>query len=281
MDPFTIHRPSGQTLLLYDSPHSGRYYPPIFELGAPLSQVRRGEDAYVDELLLPSVDAGALLLINNYPRCYVDVNRAVDDIDPDQLSEPWPGALLPTDKSKRGLGLIRRTVVPGVEAQARKLTVAEVQARISSIYVPYHAELDQLVAELHARNGVVWHIDWHSMKSVGNAMTPDGPGAMRPDFVVSDGNGTTAASHVTESAVRLLSELGYKVSVNVPYTGGTIVKRVGQPGRGIHSLQIEINRALYLNEESVEKKPEAVKLAEALRKFTKSIGASVMRELSR
>src|SRR5438046_2771163 len=134
MAPFEIHRPPAKALLLYDSPHSGRYYPPDFRMGAPLAEVRRGEDAYVDELLLPSVAEGAVLLANAYPRCYIDVNRAITDIDPAQLSEPWPSTLEPTEKSKRGLGLIRRFVLPGVEAQAGPLSVAEVQRRIDDVY---------------------------------------------------------------------------------------------------------------------------------------------------
>src|SRR4051794_4571470 len=190
--PFDIHRPAGEAVLLYDSPHSGRDYPADFRMGASMAEMRRGEDAYVDELLLPSVVEGAILLTNAYPRCYIDVNRAETDIDPAQLSDAWPGELAPTDKSRRGLGLIRRFVVPGVEAQAGPLTAAEVRHRIAMAYRPYHTALDELVLEMRAAGTAVVHLDWHSMKSVGNAMTPDGPGAERADFVVSDADGTTA-----------------------------------------------------------------------------------------
>src|SRR5213075_1378204 len=141
-------------------------------------------------------------------------------------------------------GLIRRFVAPGILSQARPLSVTEVQTRISRVYDPYHAALDRLVAEVRRQRGVVFHINWHSMKSVGNAMTPDGAGAVRPDFVVSDGRGTTASSEFTTAIVEVLSGQGYRVAVNDPYTGGTIVKRIGAPARGIHSVQVEINRAL-------------------------------------
>ena len=275
---FEIHRPRGEALLLYDTPHSGRYYPPDFHLGAPLGQVRLGEDAYVDELLLPSVAEGAVLLSNVYPRCYVDVNRAVTDIDPQQLSEPWPTPLAPTEKSRRGLGLIRRNVVPGVEAQARPLTVAEVQRRIDGVYVPYHAALDGLVKELKQARGTVVHIDWHSMKSVGNAMTPDGAGARRPDFIVSDGDGTTADAELTRSIAEQLRAQGFSVAVNDPYKGGTIVKRLGAPAHGVHSVQIEINRRLYLEEQRVEKAAGFEGLALEIARFTRWLSGAAAGE---
>lgn len=279
--PFTIHRPDGAVLLLYDSPHSGRYYPADFRLGAPLAEVRKGEDAYVDELLLPSVAEGAVLLTNEYPRCYVDVNRAIDDIDPAQLSDAWPGELQPTDKSRRGLGLIRRFVLPGIEAQAGALTSAEVIHRIETVYVPYHRALDDLAIELQARRRQVLHIDWHSMKSVGNAMTPDGAEVRRFDFVVSDGNGTTADPEVTQEVVIGLRADGYTVAVNDPYTGGTIVKRIGRPDRGIHSIQVEINRALYLDEVAVARSADFDALTEGLRAFTKRLASVVRRRFGR
>jgi N-formylglutamate deformylase len=128
---------------------------------------------------------------------------------------------------------------------------------------------------MHRSNGSVWLIDWHSMKSVGNSMTPDGPGAVRPDFIVSDGDGTTADPAFTNTVVRILEALGYTVAVNDPYTGGTIVKRIGSPGRGVHSLQIEINRALYLDEETVRKNSGAEKLADSLSKFTAEIAQGI------
>ena len=261
MKPFTIHRPSAMSALLYDSPHSGRYYPPDFASKASRLELRRGEDAYVDEMLSGAPALGVCLLVANYPRCYIDVNRSENDIDSALLSEPWPEPLEPTDKSLRGLGLIRRFVVPGVEAQARPLTVSEVRGRIDRVYAPYHAALATLIDEIHASHGVAWHIDWHSMKSVGNEMTPDGPGARRSDFVVSDREGASASRDVTDVIVRGLSEMGYRVALNDPYKGGTIVQRIGSPARGIHSVQVEINRALYLDEQLVEMTPAADQLA--------------------
>jgi N-formylglutamate deformylase len=266
-----IIHPPGDAYILYDSPHSGRYYPADFEYKCSLAELRRGEDAYVDELLGGTPALGAILLTNDYPRTYIDVNRAETDIDPAQLSESWPGSLEPTEKSRRGLGLIRRFVVPGVEAQARPLSVAEVKHRIDSVYTPFHEALLALVTELRQKRDKVIHVDWHSMKSIGNSMTPDGAGARRADFVVSDVRGTSASPRITELVVESLCELGYSVTVNDPYTGGTIVQRTGAPASGVHSIQIEINRALYLDEVSVEKSSGFAALANNLEKFTRRL----------
>jgi N-formylglutamate deformylase len=253
--PFTILRPSGTPTLLFDSPHSGRAYPADFAVKCSRTELRRGEDAYVDELVAGAVRYGASLLAATYPRCYIDLNRAENDIDAELLSEPWPLPLEPSEKTRRGLGLIRRYVEPGVEVNARRLTVAEVARRIEQIYRPYHAALAGLIEEIHGARGTVWHLNWHSMKSRGNRMTPDGPGARRADFVVSDLEGQSADPALTRLVVDTLAGLGYRVAVNDPYRGGTILQRFGAPSRGIHSVQVEISRALYLVEPVVEKGP--------------------------
>jgi N-formylglutamate deformylase len=274
IDPFRIHRPVGPPVLLYDSPHSGRHYPSDFVTKATGADLRRGEDAYVDDLLGHAPAYGVCVLEAVYPRCYIDVNREETDIDAALLAEPWPEPLTPTDKSARGLGLIRRYVVPGVEVHAHLLSVPEVRARIAHVYRPYHAALGALVEEIRGARGTVWHIDWHSMKSVGNAMTPDGAGAARPDFVVSDLEGRSASPTLTTLVVDQLRGFGYGVSVNTPYKGGTIVQLVGAPDRGVHSIQIEINRALYLDEQRVEKTAGFEGLARKLEELTRSLASA-------
>jgi N-formylglutamate amidohydrolase len=271
MEPLHIRRATDGPWLLYDTPHSGRFYPADFVTKATGCDLRRGEDAYVDELLANAPSLGVSVLEANYPRCYIDVNRAETDIDAALLAEPWPGPLWPTDKSARGLGLIRRYVVPGVEVHAHPLTVGDVRHRIAAVYRPYHAALAALVSEAHAARGVVWHVNWHSMKSVGNTMTPDGPGARRADFVISDRDGRSAAPQFTAFLVQRLRRAGYTVSVNDPYKGGTIVQRIGAPKRGVHSVQIEINRALYLDEVRVEKTAGFGALSVALSELTREL----------
>lgn len=251
--PFVIARPDGAPRLVYDSPHSGRRYPDEFVSVATRLQLRWAEDAYVDELLAPSVAHGAVLLHAVLPRSFIDLNRAPTDIDEALLAEPWPAPLHRTEKTERGLGLIRRYSVPGVPIYApRSFTVAEVERRIRGMYEPYHAALDTLVGEVRAARRAVWHVNWHSMKSRGNAMTPDGDGAARADFVVSDRDGRSASAELTALVVDGLRAAGHSVSVNTPYKGGHIVQRLGRPADGVHSVQVEINRALYLDERAVE-----------------------------
>jgi N-formylglutamate deformylase len=271
-----IQRPAIPGALIYDSPHSGRLYPPDFLLGAPLEEMRRGEDAFVDELLAEAPAHGATLLVNIYPRCYIDVNRAETDIDPTQLAEPWSGPVEPTEKTRRGLGLIRRFVVPGVDAQREPLRARDLQWRLDTVYRPYHDALRALLDEARARHGVAWLVDWHSMKSVGNAMTPDGDGARRPDFVVSDLHGRSAAPEFSGLVSKILRDLGYTVAMNDPYAGGTIVQRTGAPSTGVHSIQIEINRSLYLDEARVAKTGAFGSLAKDLMELTSRLSRAAM-----
>jgi N-formylglutamate deformylase len=250
MHPFELHAPVEPVPLLFDSPHSGRFYPARWRTKPPHLTLRRGEDAYVDRLIADARDHGVTVLLANYPRCYVDPNRDPDDIDYQLLAEPWPTPLKPTDKTRKGLGLIRRYVTPGVEVHADRLTVAEVQARIDEIYWPYHRALGDGLAALRARFGFAWHVDWHSMKSVGNRMTPDA-GKTRADFVIGDLDGTSADPALVALIAETLRGLGYRVALNDPYKGAAIVRRHGRPADAVHSVQIEINRGLYLDEEKV------------------------------
>jgi N-formylglutamate amidohydrolase len=273
--PFVIIRPPAAVAspVLFDSPHSGRHYPPDWPTRASHAELRWGEDAYVDELVTPAAPLGVTVLCATFPRCYIDLNRAEDDLDAELLAEPWPAPLAPTEKSRRGLGLVRRYIVPGVEVNARLLTVAEVQQRIDAIHRPYHASLDALVAEIRDRHGCVLHVDWHSMKAQGNAMTPDGAGARRPDFVVSDRDGTSAAPALTAFIVDRLRHRGYRVSVNDPYRGGAIVQRVGRPADRIHSVQVEVSRALYLDQQRTEKTPGFADLRDAVLQLARQLAA--------
>jgi N-formylglutamate deformylase len=275
VDAATLRLPDeGAPVLLYDSPHSGRFYPADFATAVTGPALRRGEDAYVDELIGPAAALGAAVLVANYPRCYLDVNRAVDDLDAALLAEPWPGPLAPTDKSRRGLGLIRRFVTPGVVVHARPLTVVEVRRRIALVYEPYHRHLRELLAAIRRERGFVWLVDWHAMKSVGNAMTPDGEGARRPDFVVGDRDGRSASPALTELLVGGLRGRGYTVALNDPYKGGTIVQRYGRPDEGVHVVQVEMSRALYLDEATVTTHDGFLPLQQHLMALTRDLVAA-------
>ncbi|MBI3452605.1 MAG: N-formylglutamate amidohydrolase [Rhodospirillales bacterium] len=245
-DPTTTPVP-----LVFDSPHSGTDYPPDFGFVAPLQTLRSAEDTHVDRLFAAAPDNGATLLAALFPRSYIDVNRDLRDIDPELLDAAWPGTAKPGPKSKLGIGLIRRLAQPNVPVYDRKLTVAEVRARIENCYLPYHDELARIVDALHARFGVVWHINCHSMASRGSAMTEDGP-VERPDFVLGDRDGTTCGPIFTDLVAHRLREMGYAVKINDPYKGAEIVRRYADPPARRQSLQIEINRKLYMDERTRE-----------------------------
>lgn len=243
-----------QRPIVLDSPHSGMEWPADFSPAASREAILTTWDAFVDELWADAPAAGATLVRATFPRAYVDVNRASSDIDPELLDAPWPTPLHPTDYTKRGMGLIRRNALPDVPMYARRLSIAEVEHRIAAYYDPYRETLAEVLDAVHARFGAAWHINCHSMKSRGNAMNVDA-GATRPDFVVSDRHGTTADAAWTAWVADWLRAHGHSVQVNVPYQGGDLVRSFGAPGQERHSIQIEINRALYLDEAGVVRGP--------------------------
>ncbi|MFP5380119.1 MAG: N-formylglutamate amidohydrolase [Vicinamibacteria bacterium] len=246
--PIVVREPVGLPAgLVVDSPHSGMDWPDDFHPGAPRDAILTTWDAWVDELWAGAVDAGATLVAARFPRAYVDANRAADDLDPALLADPWPTPLAPTDYSRRGMGLVRRLALPGIPMYDAPLPAAAVRARLDAYYLPYRAAVARAVDRQQAARGVVWHLNVHSMKSRGNAMNVDA-GAARPDFVVSDRDGTTADPSHTAWVAGWLAGHGYRVQVNDPYRGGDLVRTFGAPSEGRHSIQIEINRALYMDE---------------------------------
>ncbi|HTD02389.1 N-formylglutamate amidohydrolase [Undibacterium sp.] len=246
--PFFLLLPQTEAIpLIFDSPHSGTELPDNMRAIAPHQALMTGCDAFIDELWGSAVQCGASLLAARFHRTYIDVNRSRYDIDPDLLDEPWPERIETSAKSKAGMGLIRRLALPGVPMYDRKLTVSEVRQRLDNYYLPYHRALESLIEAAHARSGATWHIDCHSMKSVGNAMNVD-CGEPRPDFVVSDRNGSSAAPSFTNWVAEQLQQLGYSVKINDPYQGAELIRAYGAPAQNKHSIQIEINRKLYLDE---------------------------------
>jgi N-formylglutamate deformylase len=235
--------------VVIDSPHSGFTFPDGWAPSAPLAALRTTWDAHVDRLWAHAPSHGAVLLAAQFPRAFCDVNRAEDDLDPAVLDAPWPSPLRPTSYSQRGMGLIRRLALPDEPIYAAPLRVREVEARIARFYRPYRAALRALLEEARAVDGFVWHVNCHSMKSVGNAMNLDA-GAPRPDIVVSDGRGTTANPAWTARIAAWFTARGYRTAVNDPYQGGDLVRAFGAPAAGVHSVQIEVNRALYMDEAS-------------------------------
>jgi len=250
-----IERPTrSDAPLIFDSPHSGSIYPDDFNHVIDRMTLRRSEDAHIDELFSGVTSHGATLLHALFPRCYVDPNRNEDDIDTAMIADEWPHPVNPTSKTlDRGVGLIWKDMKAFGPIYDRHLTAAEISARIETFWRPYHAALSNLVESSHQEHGKVIHVNCHSMASMGDRTTEDGIVA-RPDFVIGDRDGTTCAPEVTQTVADFFKSQGYSVAVNDPYKGFELVRRHGRPDEGRHSIQIEINRALYMDEATLSKR---------------------------
>ncbi|NYT38063.1 N-formylglutamate amidohydrolase [Allopusillimonas soli] len=252
-DPYTLSLPTASPIpLVCDSPHSGTTYPADFQPALAVHILRTGEDTYVDELWQSIPSVGGTLLAANFPRSYIDPNREPDDIDPNLLAEPWTTALHPSEKTRLGHGLIWASA-RNQPIYDRKLWVGEVENRIGTYYQPYHDALRKHVDGAHARHGVVWHLNLHSMPSDSYeilGMDVDRPLA---DFVLGDRDGVTCDPSLVGIIEDFLVDRGYTVARNDPFKGVALIARIGRPEENRHSLQIEINRALYMDEASFEK----------------------------
>jgi N-formylglutamate amidohydrolase len=238
--------------LVLDSPHSGNIYPADFGHDCPREWLAETEDAFVDEIFGQSPQLGVPLLSALFPRCYIDANRAEDDIDPLLIDGFWPGLANPTARSAMGVGLIRRLFKQNNPQPIynRRLTVAEVQHRIEAYYRPYHMMLAELLEATHRDFGAVYHLNCHSMPT-----TPGGATRHQPDIVLGDRDGTTCDAGFTTFAAKCLKEMGYRVAINKPYKGVEILRRHANPAQNRHSLQVEIRRSLYMDEASRRKTP--------------------------
>jgi N-formylglutamate amidohydrolase len=270
-DPLTTPVP-----VVFDVPRSGTDYPKDFRASAPFEALHAAVSMYVEELYGGAPAAGATLFYACFPNTYIDANRSVLDIDESLLDAPWPTPLQPTEKSRLGLGLIRKLVKGGVPVYTRKLAVAEVQARIANYYEPYHRALGTRLAHYRQEYGTTWHLSCHCMSSVGNEMALD-RGKPRPDFCIGDRDGTTCARDFVDLVVDTLRSFGYAVTVNDPYKGAESIRKHGDPARGVHSLQIEMNKRLYMDEQTFCTTPDFAqvkahldRLAVAVADFTRT-----------
>lgn len=253
--------------LVFASPHSGRLYPEEMMAASHLegAAIRRSEDAYVDELIGPATVLGVPMIAARYARAYVDVNREPYELDPAMFEDELPAfAAARTARVAAGLGSIARVVAEGQEIYHRKLTFGEAKRRIDRIHRPYHAALKGLIDSAKTRWGSAVLIDWHSMPSA----AAGGSRAGAPDVVLGDRFGASCARSVTDAWDRALSAEGLKVARNAPYAGGYTTQFYGAPATGVHALQIEINRALYLDESNLERRPGFEALRQALRRAT-------------
>jgi N-formylglutamate amidohydrolase len=257
--------------LVVDSPHSGTTYPADFDAAVPVTRLREGEDTFVDELYADAPAAGATLIAARFPRVYVDPNRSLLDIDASLLSSPWPGPAIPSRKTELGIGLIWRLLDTGEAIYARKLTVDEVKHRIVEYHQPYQRAVKKALDEAHGHFGAVWHLDVHSMPAVSSKISEEGPGKSRPDFVLGDRDGTTCEAAFTQFVARTLEGMGYVVKLNDPYKGVELVRAFSDPAAGRHSLQVEVNRRLYMDERTREKGPGFEKLRANLARLLQAV----------
>jgi N-formylglutamate amidohydrolase len=270
-----LQRPAVQSLpLVLASPHSGAQYPADFLAASQLDPLalRRSEDSFVDELFAAAPHLGAPLLSARFPRAYVDVNREAYELDPSMFCEALPKFVnAGSPRVRMGLGTIARLVASGEEIYAEKLRFAEVQHRIERHYLPYHQVLRRLVEETDALFGGYLLIDCHSMPSgVGS-----GCGRTWADIVLGDCHGGACGAEILEAARCFLAERGFTVAINTPYAGGFTTDHYGRPNRNRHALQIEINRALYMNEQSYRRKPYFLRLARELSELVAHLGRAV------
>jgi len=259
--PFEALEPANcRAPLLFNSPHSGRVYPRAFLLASrlDLAALRRSEDCFVGELIEGVVERGHPVMRAHFPRCYVDVNREPYELDPRMFEGRLPS--FANTRSMRvagGLGTVARVVGDAQEIYDQRIAVTEALRRIDGLYKPYHRALRRLFLALHREFGAAILIDCHSMPST------TGPRDERPraDFVLGDRYGTSCVPVIAETVERCLRGFGYVVSRNKPYAGGFITEHYGNPATGLHAIQLEINRALYMDERRYEPSASFDKLA--------------------
>jgi N-formylglutamate deformylase len=258
--------------LVLSSPHSGHIYPAKFLAMSRLhpAALRRSEDTFVDELMRPATEHGAPLLRALFPRAFLDVNREPYELDPRMFEGRLPPHV--NTRSMRvagGLGTIARVVGDSQEIYARRLPVAAAFARIEALYKPYHRALRDLLARAVERFGVGLVVDCHSMPSISAAtgVLED----MKADIVLGDRHGTSCDPDFVAALDEALRAAGYGVRRNKPYAGGYITEHYGRPGNRMHAVQIEINRALYMDETTFAQKPAFARLAADLSRAVEAL----------
>ena len=250
-DVITIHGPRPPDApahpIVLDSPHSGQHLPDDFGAAVSALALREGEDCFIDQLFQPAAERGIPLLAAQFARTYLDANRALDDIDTSMLDAPWPGPLAANGKHAIGKALVWRTLGADQPIYQRQLTVAEVQRRIDRYHQPYHQALRQLLDAAHARFGAVYHLNCHSMGPHSHVLIEGVAGQPRADMVLGDRDGSTCSPEFTTFVQRTLTGMGYQVLVNKPFKGVELVRAYSSPADGRHSLQLEVNKRLYMD----------------------------------
>jgi N-formylglutamate amidohydrolase len=272
---FTLRLPEGPPeALVFASPHSGRDYPAELMAAAALdaAAIRRSEDAFVDEMIACGPALGAATIAARYARAFIDVNREAYELDPAMFEDELPDfARGRTARVAAGLGSIARVVGEGQEIYRRKLTFAEARRRIEGAHRPYHRALAGLVEQARARHGRAVLIDWHSMPSAASSLGPADRARGGCDVVLGDRFGSACAPELTRLVERELESMGYGVARNAPYAGGYTTEFYGRPAEGVHALQIEINRAAYLDEPALTPTAGFERLKRDIERLTRTL----------
>ncbi len=248
---FVICEPDVQLApFVFSSPHSGSIYPSNLLKASRLDphSLRKSEDCYVDELFAGVAELGAPIISARFPRAYLDVNREPFELDPGLFGSALPSfANAQSIRVAGGLGTIARIVADGEEIYRDPPTIEAALERIELLYRPFHVALSDLLERTREHFGVAILIDCHSMPSAAMSQSA----STRPDFVIGDRFGAACDQRLTRLVRDQLGRQGYQVLLNRPYAGGFITEHYGRPAQGMHALQVEINRALYLNEQSL------------------------------
>lgn len=245
---FHLIRPREGTLdcpLVLDSPHSGQLLPPDFHFACDVADIYASSDTLVDRLAVAAADYGATVLCADFSRAYIDLNRSREDVDHTLYTGSLPWKTHPSKRTQYGLGLIHH-LARGKTIYATPLPAQAIADRVTHYYEPYHACLQSLLQSAHDQFGHALHLDIHAMPSMNIE------GKLLPDIVIGDLDGASSHRLWRDTVRDLFKQAGFVVTVNTPYKGVEIIKRTGKPRQGFHALQIEINKALYLNEQTLE-----------------------------
>lgn len=265
----------GSTPVVFDSPHSGTRYPDDFDFICDPALLRTAEDTHVEKLYDFAPGLGIAWVEALFPRSYLDANRNEREVDVGMLEGEWTGEVetdpVVLSKVRLGKGLVWKNTDGGVPLYGRRLWPDEVAQRIERCWRPYHDAVARAIEDAHARHGYSVHINCHSMPAIAGSHATDYPGLAHADFVVGDRDGTTADPRLSALLAEFLRGRGYGVEINYPYKGVELVRRYGAPARQRHSIQLEANRGLYMDEKTFELLPGAQELRDDLQAMARML----------